>query len=52
VRDAAGFGGHGLMHAPAANSFIMELIVDGGPLDISALAYERLRVVISSGSTT
>ncbi len=39
---AAGFSGHGLMHAPAAGEAIAELIVDGRTtLDISRLAYER-----------
>ena len=39
---AAGFSGHGLMHAPAAGEAVAELIVDGKTtLDISRLAYER-----------
>lgn len=39
---AAGFSGHGLMHAPAAGEAIAELIVDGHTtLDISRLAYDR-----------
>ncbi|HZP95283.1 MAG TPA: FAD-binding oxidoreductase [Candidatus Limnocylindria bacterium] len=41
---AAGFSGHGLMHAPAAGEAIAELIVDGRTtLDISRLAYERFQ---------
>ena len=40
--SAAGFSGHGLMHAPAAGEAIAELIVDGKTsLDISALSYDR-----------
>ena len=40
--SAAGFSGHGLMHAPAAGEAIAELIVDGKTtLDLSALSYER-----------
>ena len=40
--SAAGFSGHGLMHAPAAGEAIAELIVDGRTtLDISALSYDR-----------
>jgi sarcosine oxidase subunit beta len=39
---AAGFSGHGLMHAPATGEAIAELIVDGkSTLDISALSYDR-----------
>ncbi len=39
---AAGFSGHGLMHAPAAGEAVAQLIVDGRTtLDISRLAYER-----------
>ena len=40
--SAAGFSGHGLMHAPAAGEAIAELVVDGRTtLDISALSFER-----------
>ena len=39
---AAGFSGHGIMHAPATGELIAELIVDGRTsLDISALSYDR-----------
>ena len=41
--SAAGFSGHGLMHAPAAGEAIAELIVEGKTtLDISALSFDRL----------
>ena len=40
--SAAGFSGHGLMHAPAAGEAISELIVDGRTtLDIGALSFDR-----------
>jgi sarcosine oxidase subunit beta len=39
---AAGFSGHGIMHAPATGEAIAELIVDGRTsLDLSSLAYDR-----------
>jgi sarcosine oxidase subunit beta len=39
---AAGFSGHGLMHAPAAGEAVAELIADGRTtLDISRLSYDR-----------
>lgn len=39
---AAGFSGHGLMHAPAAGEAIAELITGGTTtLDIARLAYDR-----------
>jgi sarcosine oxidase subunit beta len=41
---AAGFSGHGIMHAPATGELIAELIVDGRTsLDITGLAYDRFR---------
>jgi glycine/D-amino acid oxidase-like deaminating enzyme len=41
---AAGFSGHGMMHAPAAGRGIAELIVHGGyqTIDLSRLGYERV----------
>jgi sarcosine oxidase subunit beta len=40
--NAAGFSGHGIMHAPATGELIAELIVDGRTsLDISALSASR-----------
>lgn len=41
---AAGFSGHGIMHAPAAGEAIAEMIVDGRTsLDVTPLAYDRFR---------
>jgi sarcosine oxidase subunit beta len=41
---AAGFSGHGIMHAPATGALIAELIVDGRTsFDISALRASRFR---------
>jgi sarcosine oxidase subunit beta len=41
---AAGFSGHGIMHAPAAGEAIAELIVDGKTsFDVTPLAYDRFR---------
>lgn len=41
---AAGFSGHGIMHAPATGELIAELIVDGKTsFDITALSYDRFR---------
>ena len=40
--SAAGFSGHGLMHAPATGEALAELIVDGRTtLDLSALSHDR-----------
>ncbi len=41
---AAGFSGHGLMHAPGVGRAIAELILDGGyrTLDLTALGWERV----------
>ena len=42
--NAAGFSGHGIMHAPATGELIAELIVDGKTsLDISSLSASRFR---------
>jgi sarcosine oxidase subunit beta len=40
---AAGFSGHGFMHAPATGQLMAELIVDGRAhtIDISPFAFER-----------
>jgi sarcosine oxidase subunit beta len=42
---AAGFSGHGFMHAPAVGLLIAELILDGkaSTIDISALSLDRFR---------
>ncbi len=41
---AAGFSGHGIMHAPATGEAIAELIVDGRTsFDVAPLAYDRFR---------
>lgn len=41
---AAGFSGHGLMHAPGVGRAISELIMDDGyqTLDLSRLGWERV----------
>ena len=41
---AAGFSGHGLMHAPAAGRALAELIVEGGyrSLDLARMDYRRV----------
>src|SRR5438445_9302835 len=42
--NAAGFSGHGIMHAPATGELMAELIVDGRTsLDISALSLSRFK---------
>ncbi|MBI4382078.1 MAG: FAD-binding oxidoreductase, partial [candidate division NC10 bacterium] len=43
---AAGFSGHGFMHAPAIGKVMAELILDGkaSTIDISALSLERFRM--------
>ena len=42
--NAAGFSGHGIMHAPATGELIAELIVDGKTsLDISELSLSRFQ---------
>jgi sarcosine oxidase subunit beta len=42
--NAAGFSGHGIMHAPATGELIAELVVDGKTsLDISALSLSRFK---------
>lgn len=42
---ATGFGGHGVMHAPAAGLLVAEIILDGKAttIDISALGPDRFR---------
>ncbi len=42
---AAGFSGHGIMHAPAAGRALAELILDGryGTLDLTRFGYARVR---------
>jgi len=42
---AAGFSGHGVMHAPATGRGVAELILHGGfrALDLSPLGYDRVR---------
>jgi sarcosine oxidase, subunit beta len=41
---AAGFSGHGIMHAPAAGEAIAEMVTDGRTsLDVTPLAYDRFR---------
>ena len=42
---AAGFSGHGFMHAPAIGKLMAELILDGkaSTIDIRALSLDRLR---------
>jgi len=42
---AAGFSGHGFMHAPAIGKVMAELILDGkaSTIDISALSLDRFR---------
>lgn len=42
---AAGFSGHGLMHAPAVGQALAELILDGGyrTLDLSRMDYRRVQ---------
>ena len=42
---AAGFSGHGFMHAPAIGKLMAELILDGkaSTIDISARSLDRFR---------
>ena len=42
---AAGFSGHGLMHAPAVGRALAELILEGGyrTLDLSRMDYRRVQ---------
>jgi FAD-dependent oxidoreductase domain-containing protein 1 len=41
---AAGFSGHGLMHAPAVGRAMAELILDGSfqTIDLSRMGYQRV----------
>jgi len=42
---AAGFSGHGLMHAPAVGRALAELILEGGyrTLDLARMDYRRVQ---------
>jgi FAD-dependent oxidoreductase domain-containing protein 1 len=41
---AAGFSGHGLMHAPAVGRAVKEMILDGGfrSIDLARLSWRRV----------